>query len=220
MTSPHQVMVSLADPLADFIVLDKPAGWSMHNEKPSLQEAMIGNGLGKLHFINRLDRETSGLVLATPHPDRVESLKKAMHGDTATKIYRGVTRNPREGSKEGLWNEALSDKAEGRREPLGKSADRIPAQTGWSVHRESQWLWDVEFQLLTGRQHQIRKHCAFHSLPLAGDTRYGREAFNRKIRDTYQVSRLMLHAWKLRFPWKGEVKDFEAPLPPEFSILF
>lgn len=214
---------------ADFVVFDKPAGMSVHNEAPSLLEAARAE-FPRLHFVNRLDRETSGLVLAATDPARVDELTRALHEDPqARKIYRALVKSPRDaaawfaktgGGPDGFrFGDPLSDRAEGRQNPLGAPRDRVPAATRGRVVGESAFFWDVEFTLATGRQHQIRKHCAFHQLPLVGDARYGRAALNAKVAATYGVARLMLHAWRLEFAYGGERRRFEAPLPPDFAAL-
>lgn len=211
------------------VVFDKPAGMSVHNEKPSLLETVSAE-FPKLHFVNRLDRETSGLVVAVTDPTLVESLTQALHADThARKVYRAVVKSPRDaeawlqkvgGTAETfIFRDALSDRAEGRQNPLGPPRDRVPAVTHGKVVGGTEFFWDVEFRIETGRQHQIRKHAAFHQLPIVGDTRYGREALNAKVRETYGVERMMLHAWRLEFRWRGQTRAYSAPLPVEFEKL-
>ncbi|MBX3017503.1 MAG: RNA pseudouridine synthase [Bdellovibrionaceae bacterium] len=213
----------------DLVVFDKPAGMSVHNEKPSLLE-QVTREFPKLHFVNRLDRETSGLVVAVTEPSAVESLTQALHGEaSARKIYRAIVKSPRDpaawfgktgGTAQAFtFRDALSDRAEGRQNPLGHPRERIEAVTHGKVTGETEFFWDVEFTIETGRQHQIRKHAAFHQLPIVGDSRYGRDALNAKVTETYGVSRMMLHAWRLEFVWRGEPHSFEAPLPEEFAKL-
>ena len=69
----------------------------------------------------------------------------------------------------------------------------------------------MEVELLTGRTHQIRVHAAFSGHPLAGDEKYGDKEFNRLMRD-YGLKRLFLHAYRLKFPWDGNVLEVMSPL--------
>lgn len=213
----------------DFVVFDKPAGMSVHNEKPSLLESVRAD-FPKLHFVNRLDRETSGLVIAVFEPSAVEPMTEALHADLAAqKVYRAIVKSPRDGAawraRQGATSDtftlkdALTDRAEGRQNPLGNPRDRVPAVTLAKILKATEFFWDLQFTIETGRQHQIRKHAAFHQIPIVGDARYGRDALNAKVLENYGVSRMMLHAWRLEFSWAGQRLTFEAPLPAEFTRL-
>lgn len=201
----------------DFLILNKPSGMSVHNEKPSLADELAAAGRAKLHFVNRLDRDTSGLVVATADAGKVAALTAALQA--GRKTYRAIVKSTNTPPTEWVWNHPLTDKAEGRRDPYGKTSDRIPAETQVRLAQHNDWFWDLEIQLVTGRQHQIRKHAAGANLPLVGDPRYGREALNRKVAETYGFSRMMLHAWRLEFQWNNQTVIFEAPLPVEFAQL-
>ena len=71
----------------------------------------------------------------------------------------------------------------------------------------------------TGRTHQIRVHAASIGHPVAGDTKYGDKAFNRRMRG-YELRRLFLHAAGLRFenPTDAQRLSIEAPLPTELRV--
>lgn len=205
-------------------ILNKPSGMSVHNEEPSLQKALVTHGGQGLHFINRIDRETSGLVVATREASQVADLTNAIHS-RGRKIYRGIVKRPREFALDGevnhwVWTDPLSDKAEGRKNPLGLAKDRVLSETRVRVMSENTWFLDLQFELVTGRQHQIRKHCAFHQMPLLNDSRYGRDALNTKIAEVYGIRRMLLHAFEIDFEYRGRNYRFEAPLPGEFHKIF
>ena len=81
----------------------------------------------------------------------------------------------------------------------------------------------VECELLTGRTHQIRAHFAWAGHPLLGDPKYGNEAVNRTLKQTYGIGRQLLHAWQIRqkdaasgiLPTGG----ITCPLPEDFQKL-
>ena len=76
----------------------------------------------------------------------------------------------------------------------------------------------MEVSLETGRTHQIRVHAAHLGHPVAGDERYGDEAFNKTLRAEAGLKRLFLHAHRLTFSWVGEEElDISTPLPDELS---
>ena len=77
----------------------------------------------------------------------------------------------------------------------------------------------VEVLIATGRTHQIRVHAAHAGHPIAGDDRYGDEAFNAGM-SSLGLQRLFLHAQAVEFVWPGSEEIFavSAPLPEELSV--
>jgi len=79
----------------------------------------------------------------------------------------------------------------------------------------------LEVKLLTGRTHQVRVHCQSENHCVAGDQRYGNDAFNKKMK-SFGLSRLFLHAASIKFfhPVSQSQMTVEAPLPSELvSVL-
>ena len=79
----------------------------------------------------------------------------------------------------------------------------------------------LEVKLLTGRTHQVRVHCQSENHRVAGDQRYGNDAFNKRMK-SYGLSRLFLHAASIKFyhPVSQSQMTVEAPLPNELvSVL-
>jgi 23S rRNA pseudouridine955/2504/2580 synthase len=76
----------------------------------------------------------------------------------------------------------------------------------------------MEVNLLTGRTHQIRVHAVHAGHPVAGDKKYGDEAFNEDMR-ALGLSRMFLHASSVSFEWPngGGLFSVNAPLPPELA---
>lgn len=210
------------------IILDKPSGMSVHNELPSLQNSLRGS-FPKIHFVNRLDLDTSGIVVATTQANDVAGLAAALQSAESEKIYSAIVKRPRDeqeffrkqkaSDEKWIWTDPITDKAEGRKNPLGLVRDRVEAETHAAVIGRSDFFWELQLRILTGRQHQIRKHCAVHQLPIVGDGRYGREALNQKTSEVYEVSRMMLHAWRIEFQWCGKQCSFISPRPAEFAQL-
>lgn len=216
----------IAEVAPDLFAIHKAPGWSIHNHEPSLL-ADLKPHYPVLHFINRIDLETSGLVLFTTQPKYVEAFQAVK----ADKIYRALTSRPRDVEfKPGqtwTWSDPMTDSAEGRRSPLGqkvhphpgKQSALLSATSQVQILRTSPHLLDLEVRIETGRQHQIRKHCAHHRMPIVGDPRYGSPALNSRIKGLYQFDRQMLHAWKLMFQWQGCFLEIEATLPHEFNLI-
>jgi len=189
-----------------FLVLDKPEKVSIHNQSPSVAE-FLQKRQKPLHFINRLDSETSGLVLVAQKPEYHQALAEAFSG--GHKIYRALLRSPWKSTEtETRWAWPLTDRAEGRKNPQGIRSEQKTAETVIQVLRTNRYFTEVQAEILTGRQHQIRKHAALAQHPIVGDTRYNDEKYNRQIEKFYLSSRMHLHAEKIIMSWQGKSYTF------------
>lgn len=142
-------------------------------------------------------------------------LSDELQGKSVQKIYVGIVRGQLKELK-GQWTKGLTDKAEGRTNPQGQSKDRIPCETRYTVLQSSKYFTFCEFQLITGRQHQIRKHTALINHHLIGDPRYGDKLYNKKMADLYKTNRMFLHCKRIEI--LGMI--LEAQIPKEFNELF
>lgn len=194
-----------------FYVINKPAGLSVHNTSPSVLEYL--KSLKKPeHFVNRLDLETSGLMIIAQRPEYHEPLSQALTAGTKTyrALLRGSLKNPTE-----IWNQPLTDQAEGRKNPQGLSKNRVACLTEITVIQKNNYLTEVDAVIRTGRQHQIRKHAALAHHPVIGDKRYNDPIYNQKIFERYSIDRMLLHARKLEFTYENQNYIFESN---EFSL--
>ncbi len=195
----------------------KPYGWSVHNEEPSLL-SHLKKSYTQIHFVNRIDQETSGLVLWTTNSKKVDGLQNLLNDVESHKIYRALTAKPRlPREKNWIWNHKLSPRAEGRNNPYGKENDQVEALSLVEIWAENQWFYDLKIEIKTGRQHQIRKHACGDQLPIVGDSRYGRSGLNKKISETYGEDRLFLHSWIFEADKKSI--QIQADLPDSFIKL-
>lgn len=201
---------------SEFILINKPAGISCHNEKPNIEDFFNE----KVYFVNRLDKETSGIMMITKNPSLQNDLSMALK--LGEKSYVCVLRGQiaTSDTEWTLWNTPISDKAEGRINPQGKKQDQVEAITYYKIQKTNNYFTMAECMIKTGRQHQIRKHAALFKKPIVGDSRYGNEKDNLRIKQLYQFERLALHSWKLKFNWKNENFYFETAVPEDFEYLF
>ncbi len=205
-----------------WVAVDKPSGLSTHNVSPTgaldaltKLTQLLNAKPAQLSPVHRLDKDTSGVLLFATSRESASKLQTAFSAsDRVQKFYRAVFRGKLEG--EGLWDFPISDKAEGRENPAGKLADRKPSATRYTVLRSSDFLTEARVELLSGRQHQIRKHSRLAKHGIVGDTRYGELSHARKMASLYGVSRLMLHAERLILL---DI-DVTAPAPLEFNTFF
>lgn len=211
-------MIKILEENEFFLILYKPAGTSVHNESPSLVE-YLNKHKKPLHFVNRLDRETSGLVLVAKKPEIHDELNDAL--EEGQKLYRALLRGPwKKPAKKVSWTAPLTDKAEGRKNPKGLAAGRIACESQVTVVRTNNYFTEIIVKLLTGRQHQIRKHAAIAGLPIVGDNRYNDKTYNEKIKDRFKAERMLLHAEVLEFEYNNKKYKFENKLnlEPYFKV--
>jgi 23S rRNA-/tRNA-specific pseudouridylate synthase len=219
-----------------WLVLNKPAGLSVHNDPGgdalSLALSSLENdpALRKTcswsHSkesmptpAHRLDRETSGVLLLALTRKRASELQQLMEQRKARKVYRAILRGQL-AQAEGSWRMPLSDKAEGRKNPAGAKADQKICATDFRRLQVNQYLSEVELELITGRQHQIRRHACLAKHAIVGDGRYGDLAYNSRLHRIYGTDRLFLHACSLEIEIDQKLQKIEAPVPQEFAKLF
>jgi 23S rRNA-/tRNA-specific pseudouridylate synthase len=189
-----------------FLVVYKPESLSVHNQSPSLSELLTANKK-PLHFVNRLDRETSGLMVIAQRPELHNPLAQALQN--GKKFYRALLRSPwKSEEKDLIWSWPLTDQAEGYKNPQGKSAERLNAETKVKIIQKNRYFTEVELELLTGRQHQIRKHSLLAGHPIVGDPRYNEKKYNMNIEKIYGNHRMLLHAEKIEFVFNGQFFQF------------
>lgn len=199
----------------DFLIVHKPAGVSCHND----QGSVIQKYGKEWHLANRLDKETSGLLVLTKNSKLQNSIQTAL--SEGEKIYSAVMRGSMPLTNTwGEWNNPISDQGEGRDNPQGKPEDWKDSKTLYKVIKSNQYFSLLECQLITGRQHQIRKHSRLAGRPIVGDSRYGNLKDNLRISQKYGFDRLALHAWKIRFNWNETSVFCESSIPPSFHDLF
>lgn len=174
---------------------------------------------------NRLDRNTSGLVLFGKDYPALQALNEMIREQGVEKYYLalvvGVMQQGRELKgylqKDEQSNQVtiLTEKVEGA----------LPIHTRYEVVERFAHFTLVEVELITGRSHQIRAHFASIGHPVVGDPKYGRERVNRQARGDWGLQRQFLHAYRLRFAQPAEPleylagREIVAPLPDELAKI-
>lgn len=216
---------------ADFVVINKPPGVSAHNELGNDVNSLLSDLLkipaAQIHLVQRLDQETSGLMVVSINSDSVANLKEQLEYGVSDspiekKYYvltRGKLKRKDPTAKNIICTEPISNKAEGRKNPLGKTGDRVKAKTDFKVLSENNYFSLVQASLFSGRTHQIRKHLAFLNAPIVGDNRYNDAIYNSKMAGIYSTDRMFLQSYSLKFMWKNKTHTFEIPLDEDFKRL-
>ncbi len=180
---------------SEIVAVDKPIGISIHNTEDAFNlidvvESQLG--IRKLFPVHRLDKETSGIQIFALDESAARKYAEQFQSQSVGKLYVGILRGVL-AAQTGVWSQPLSDKSEGRVNPSGVTKDRVPCETRFRVKQTSKYFTKCEFDLITGRQHQIRKHAAVAGHALVGDPRYGDQKYNRRIATMYDVNRMYLH---------------------------
>ena len=203
------------------LAINKPAGIPVH---PSLlhYEDSLANGVKfyynsiglkkKIRAVNRIDLNTSGLVLFAKNEYIQEQLIKQMNNKDFIKTYLAIVCGKLD-KKEGIINAPIARKENSIIErcisPLGQSA-----VTHYNVLKEFNDYSFIECSLGTGRTHQIRVHFANLGNPLLGDTLYG----NSK---NALINRQALHSYKMDFVHPITLKEITliADIPNDILSL-
>ncbi len=209
---------------ADIMGFNKPAGLSSqggrgdgHNLDDMMWAFVKASGRRPM-LIHRLDRDTSGILLAGRSHPATSFLGKAMIRRAFDKTYVCIVSNPHNLPDTGVINAPL------RREEKGREAwsrvcepdhpDAQIAETAFEVLSRTDEAALVRCHPHTGRMHQIRVHLGHFGAPIAGDVRYG----GALALAGAAVPRLMLHALELTFPHpSGGTKTLSAPVPEDLS---
>lgn len=226
---------------AYLIVVDKPAGMVVHpapgNRDRTLVNALLAHCAGSLSgiggvrrpgIVHRLDKDTSGLLVAAKTDAAHQGLVAQFSARTVDRVYDAVVWGvpaPTEGRIEG----AIGRSPHNRQKMAVVERGGRPAVTLYRVERvlgPAHAL--VACRLLTGRTHQIRVHLTGSGHPLVGDPVYGRadrrrrQALSPAARDAVEgFGRQALHARTLGFnhPVTGARLDFTMPAPADMQAL-
>ena len=203
----------------DLLVLNKPAGIAMHpksgDASASSLAAMLTSYLGEgsvPHFVSRLDKGTSGLLIAAKSGYVHDRLRRALHSSDLRREYRAVA----VGRVEPPYGviDAPIGRAEGSIIRLCVRADGLPSLTEYETLQVNDRFTLLRLRPQTGRTHQLRVHMAYLGHPLAGDWLYGTE-------DKTLIARPALHSYELWFtqPVTGQELHFTAPIPQDMQRL-
>ena len=205
----------------DLIVVNKPPFMVVHPTKSHFENTMAnwvtdyivkkGEGV-KIRFVNRLDMNTSGLVIVAKNPFAQHVLSSEMKEEGFDKKYITVVKGVVE-KDQGTIDEPIY-------RPTDDSVKRVVDSRGqesithYKVIERLKDATVLEVKLETGRTHQIRVHMSHIGHPIIGDELYG-------SLDEDLINRQALHAYSLKFkqPRTKEVLEFETDIPRDMKEL-
>ena len=222
---PQDIPLDVVYEDGDVIVVNKPVGLVVH-PAPGHPDGTLVNALlyhcgtslsginGELRpgIVHRIDRDTSGLIIAAKNDRAHLALAAQLQDHTLARVYEAVAVGGfREDS--GTVDAPIGRHPVDRKKMTVDRRNGRPAVTHWTVLTRYPGYTHLECRLETGRTHQIRVHMASIGHPLLGDTVYGAK------KPWPGLAGQCLHARKLRFlhPSTGAPVELECPLPDWFE---
>lgn len=224
---PENIPLDVAYEDDDLLVINKQPFITVHPTK-NYREHTLANAISyyirekgdtyKLRFVNRLDRDTSGLLIVAKNPHAQDFLNHEMEFDRVIKKYYAIVHGR-------IDEDGTVD------QPIGKNPDHVarrmvredgaPSVTHYKIlghgkEEDGQDVTLLSLKLDTGRTHQIRVHMDWLGHTLYGDDLYGSPAFPEKF------GRQALHAYSLTFthPKTGETINIETKMPKDMEDLW
>jgi 23S rRNA pseudouridine1911/1915/1917 synthase len=222
-TEPEPISLEILYEDHDVIVINKAAGMVVHpgagHREHTLVNALLHHcpalsGIGgqqRPGIVHRLDKETSGCLVAAKNDVAHWDLSKQFATRTVEKIYLALVAGKLRKSTGIIENKIGRHPVYRQRMSVSSPRGRA-ARTEYKILRSNEQASLVECTLHSGRTHQIRVHMHHLGNPVLGDKIYA-------PRFAKNFPRQMLHAWKLGFnhPRTGEWNHFKAPLPDDFQ---
>ncbi|MFT8871424.1 MAG: RluA family pseudouridine synthase [Sporolactobacillus sp.] len=210
---------------ADVIVVNKPRGLVVHPAPGHLHGTLVNallehchdlsgiNGVLRPGIVHRIDKDTSGLLMAAKNDKAHRSLAQQLKDKTTERLYVAIVHGAFD-QKEGTINAPIGRDTRDRKKMAITAHHSKQAVTHFRVLESFQRYTYVACRLETGRTHQIRVHMAYIDHPLAGDPKYG-------PRKTLPIGGQALHAAELGFihPRTGDHLLFKAKLPEDMRQL-
>lgn len=223
---------------SNIIIVNKPVGMlSQKAEKNdvSLNEYIIEYLYGKKKVTdeslrtfrpsvcNRLDRNTSGLVLAGCSLTGTQTLSKMLKDRTIDKYYYCIVDGVMTDKKKVSGYLKKDEKTNKVTVTAEKKEGSSYIETYYEPVKNNGKLTLLRIKLITGKPHQIRAHLAWTGHPIAGDYKYGNKKLNQYVKNGYGCNSQLLHAGEVTFPaLSGEMKNLsrmciKADVPETFK---
>lgn len=222
---PENIKIDIIFEDKDVIVINKQRGMVVHpapgHERGTLVNALLHHcrdlsGVGgemRPGIVHRLDKDTSGLLLAAKNDEAHLSLAEQLKRRKVKREYTAIVHG-RLSHDHGVIDVPIGRDPHDRKKMAVTRRNGKPAVTHFTVVERFSSFSLLHLLLETGRTHQIRVHLAYIGHPVAGDPKYGPKR-------TLAISGQALHAAKLTFahPRTGDELHFTAPLPADMQNI-
>ncbi len=221
--TPQNIPIHIIYEDDDIAVINKAQGMVVHPAAGSYDSTLVNallyhlkslssiNGVVRPGIVHRLDKDTSGLLVIAKNDASHIDLQKQIASKSAKRFYFALVDGSL--SKDEGVIETLIDRSQKDRKlmAVSRNSGRI-AITHYKVLERFSRYTLVEYELKTGRTHQIRVHSKHIGHPVVGDSQYGGS-------NKFGLNGQLLHAHRLilTHPKTGEVMTFDAPLPKYFQ---
>lgn len=231
-TVPEDLPLSVLYEDEDVIVIDKPAGMTVHPgagvKRGTLVNALLFrckdlSGIGgkvRPGIVHRLDKNTSGVMVAAKNDMSHDSLAGQFKDRTVIKRYLAIVEGTiRKDS--GAFSSKIGRHPSKRIKMSSKSPSGRESLTMWKVLKRFERAALVEVEPKTGRTHQIRVHFSENGHPILADALYGPKKHRTPTlgRAAKEIGRQALHASSIGFlhPRTGKFVEFTAPMPEDMK---
>lgn len=218
------------------ILMNKPAG--MLSQKAKAEDVSINDYLVqyvyekgmdtavvKPSICNRLDRNTSGLLIGGCSMAGLQTMSELLRKRKVHKYYLALVKGVMDESQSIEGYLRKNDKNNTVELYSEKTEGASPIKTKYKVLAANGEYTMLKVELVTGKTHQIRAHLASIGHPILGDYKYGHRETNNRIKKEYGCNHQLLHAFALKFEQvegalsylSGQI--FQAPLPEQFQMI-
>lgn len=199
----------------NIVLINKPVGILSHSTGEKFEENIVDSLISYLirsgqyvprieksftpSICNRLDRNTSGIIIGAKNYQSLKSINEAIRDGHVIRLYKTIVKGIVQKSTE---EKAFLSKNEDRNivkvyEDDFNGAKEIVTRISPLASKNGYTL--LEVQLITGRTHQIRSHLSKLGYPIIGDRKYGNQRENSRFRENYGLENQWLHAYKIKF---------------------
>ena len=210
---------------SDIIVINKARGMTVHPADSVMHGTLVNallfhckdlsgiNGVMRPGIVHRLDKDTSGVMVAAKNDKAHVNLSEQIQSKSAKRSYLAIVHGC-VADNAGIITGAIGRHKTDRKK-MAVTADGKPAVTEFRVLERFKQYTLLECNLKTGRTHQIRLHLTSIGYPVVGDTKYG----VRKNPFDIQGQALHSHTLTLTQPSTGEHMSFTAPVPDDMQSI-
>lgn len=222
---PEKIELDIVYEDSDVIVINKPKGMVVHpapgHNSQTLVNALLYhckdlsgiNGVMRPGIVHRIDKDTSGLIVACKNDASHASLSEQLADKTCHREYLAIVHHPFS-HEHGTINAPIGRDEKDRQKMAVTAKNSKEAITHFSVLENFKDYALIKCKLETGRTHQIRVHMQYIEHPIVGDPKYS-------YRKTAETNGQLLHACELEFihPTTKEKMHFESEIEPGFQVI-